>query len=160
MANSSDMFELLPLYLSLVYGNFPKDASSNNRPATTLKHWWRSVLLYWSLLVVIRELHKLLVYQLKYMVIDIFIDVKQVECVIWNWESDALYYDQYFFINGNNAVELNLPQSMKIHLVVNISWVKLYKERLPGQPLQKPGPMTVTEDCDIEYEVDYIVDSH
>ena len=49
---------------------------------------------------------------------------------------------------------------MKIHPVVNISRVKLYKERLPGQPLQKPGPVTVTEDCDVEYEVDYIVDSH
>ena len=61
---------------------------------------------------------------------------------------------------SNNAVELKLPQSMKIHLVINISRVKLYKERLPGQPLQKPGLITVTEDCDIEYEVDYIVDSH
>ena len=48
---------------------------------------------------------------------------------------------------------------MKIHPVVNISRVKPYKERLPGQPLQKPGPVTVTEDCDMEYEVDYIVDS-
>ena len=60
---------------------------------------------------------------------------------------------------SNNAVELKLPQSMKIHLVVNISCVKLYKERLPGQPLQKPGPMTVTENCDMEYKVDYIIDS-
>ena len=49
---------------------------------------------------------------------------------------------------------------MKIHPVVNISRVKLYKERLPGQPLQKPGSVTVTEDCDVEYEVDYIIDSH
>ena len=60
---------------------------------------------------------------------------------------------------GNNAVELKLPRSMKIHPVVNISRVKPYKERLPGQPLQKPGPITVTEDRDIEYKVDYIVDS-
>ena len=48
---------------------------------------------------------------------------------------------------------------MKIHPVVNISCVKPHKERLPGQPLQKPGPVTVTEDYDVEYEVDYIVDS-
>ena len=60
---------------------------------------------------------------------------------------------------GNNAVELKLPQSMKIHPVVNISQIKPYKKRFPGQPLQKPGPVTVTEDCDVEYEVDYIVDS-
>ena len=42
---------------------------------------------------------------------------------------------------------------------MNISRVKLYKERLPGQPLQKPGPITVTENHDVEYEVDYIIDS-
>ena len=42
---------------------------------------------------------------------------------------------------------------------MNISQVKPYKERLPRQPLQKPGPVTVTEDRDIEYEVNYIVDS-
>ena len=61
---------------------------------------------------------------------------------------------------GNNTVELKLPRSMKIHPVVNISQVKPYKERLPRQPLQKPGPVIVTEDCDVEYEVNYIVDSH
>ena len=61
---------------------------------------------------------------------------------------------------SNNAVELKLSQSMKIHPVVNISRVKLYKERLLGQPLQKPGPVTVTEDHDVEYKVNYIVDSH
>ena len=59
---------------------------------------------------------------------------------------------------SNNAVELKLPRSMKIHPVVNISQVKLYKERLLGQALQKPGPITVTEDRDIEYKVNYIVD--
>ena len=59
----------------------------------------------------------------------------------------------------NNAVELKLSRSMKIHLVINMSCVKLYKERLPGQPLQKPRPITVTEYCDVEYEVNYIVDS-
>ena len=48
----------------------------------------------------------------------------------------------------------------EIHLVINISHVKLYKERLLGQPLQKPGSITVTKDRDIEYEVDYIVDFH
>ena len=42
---------------------------------------------------------------------------------------------------------------------MNISRVKLYKERLPGQPLQKPGLIIVTEDHDVEYEVDYIIDS-
>ena len=36
---------------------------------------------------------------------------------------------------------------------MNISQVKPYKERLPGQPLQKPGPVTITEDCDIKYNI-------
>ena len=48
---------------------------------------------------------------------------------------------------------------MKIHLVVNISWVKSYKEHLEGQPTFKPGPVQVTEDREIEFEVDYIVES-
>ena len=60
---------------------------------------------------------------------------------------------------SNNAIELKLPQSMKIHPVMNISQVKLYKERLPRQALQKPGPVAVTEDHDVEYKVNYIVDS-
>ena len=48
---------------------------------------------------------------------------------------------------------------MKIHPVVNISQVKSYKERLEGQPTFKPGPVQVTEDREIECEVDYIVES-
>ena len=48
---------------------------------------------------------------------------------------------------------------MHIHLVVNISHVKPYRECLPGQPVSAPGPSTVTEDCEEEYEVDYVMDS-
>ena len=48
---------------------------------------------------------------------------------------------------------------MRIHLVVNISHVKSYCDRLPGQPVSAPGPSNVTEDRDEEYEVDYVVDS-
>ena len=62
-------------------------------------------------------------------------------------------------MKGSNAVELRLPKSMRIHPVVNISRVKPYKERLPGQPVDRPGPVLVTEDRDDEYEVDYLVDS-
>ena len=57
-------------------------------------------------------------------------------------------------------MELHLPRSMRIHPVVNISHVKPYRERLPGQPVTAPGPSNVTEDHEEEYEVDYIVDSH
>ena len=62
-------------------------------------------------------------------------------------------------LKGSNAVELKLPSSMRIHPVVNVSRIKPYKERLPGQRIDKPGAVTVTEDGDPEYLVDYIVDS-
>ena len=48
---------------------------------------------------------------------------------------------------------------MCIHPVVNISHVKPYRDRLLGQPVSAPGPSNVMEDCNEEYEVDYVVDS-
>ena len=48
---------------------------------------------------------------------------------------------------------------MKIHPVVNISRVKPYKERLEGQPTFKSGPVQVTEDREIEFKVESIIDS-
>ena len=60
---------------------------------------------------------------------------------------------------GTNAVKLRLSRSMRIHLVVNISHVKPYRDCLPGQPVSAPGPSTVMEDREEEYEVEYVVDS-
>ena len=60
---------------------------------------------------------------------------------------------------GTNAVELRLPHSMRIHPVVNISRVKPYHDRLPGQPVSAPGPSNITEDHKEEYEVESVVDS-
>ena len=48
---------------------------------------------------------------------------------------------------------------MRIHLVVNISRVKPYRNRLPGQPVSAPGPSNIMEDHEEEYEVEYVVDS-
>ena len=48
---------------------------------------------------------------------------------------------------------------MRIHPVVNISRVKPYRDRLPGQPVSAPGPSNITEDRNKEYEVDYVMDS-
>ena len=59
-----------------------------------------------------------------------------------------------------NAVELKLPKTLRIHPVVNVSRVKPYLGPLPGQPISRPGPVHVSEECDEEYEVDYIVASH
>ena len=58
-----------------------------------------------------------------------------------------------------NVVELKLPKTLRIHLVVNVSRVKPYLGPLPGQPVSWPGPVQVSEERDEEYEVDYIVAS-
>ena len=58
-----------------------------------------------------------------------------------------------------NAVELKLPKTLRIHPVVNVSRVKPYLGPLPGQPMSRPGLIQVSEECDEEYEVDYIVAS-
>ena len=59
-----------------------------------------------------------------------------------------------------NVVELKLPKSLRIHPVVNVSHVKPYLGPLPGQPVSQFGLIQVSEECDEEYEVDYIVASH
>src|SRR4029434_8556644 len=59
-----------------------------------------------------------------------------------------------------NAVELKLPKTLRIHLVVNVSHVKPYLGPLPGQPVSWPGLIQVSEKHNEEYEVDYIVASH
>ena len=48
---------------------------------------------------------------------------------------------------------------MHIHPVINISHIKPYCDHLPGQPVSAPGPSSVTEDHEEEYEVDFVVDS-
>ena len=59
-----------------------------------------------------------------------------------------------------NVVELKLPKTLRIHPVVNVSHVKPYLGPLPGQPVSRPSPIQVSEECDEEYEVDYIVASY
>ena len=58
-----------------------------------------------------------------------------------------------------NAVKLKLPKTLRIHPVVNVSCVKPYLEPLSSQPVSRPSPVQVSEECDEEYEVDYIVAS-
>ena len=58
-----------------------------------------------------------------------------------------------------NAVELKLPKTLRIHPVVNVSCVKPYLGPLPCQPVSRPSPVQVSEECDEEYKVDYIVAS-
>ena len=42
-----------------------------------------------------------------------------------------------------NAVKLQLPNSMRIHLVVNVSWVVRYREQVKGQKKKKGKPVEV-----------------
>ena len=58
-----------------------------------------------------------------------------------------------------NTVELKLLKTLWIHPVVNVSRVKPYLGPLPGQPVSQPSPIHVSEECNEEYEVDYIVAS-
>ena len=60
---------------------------------------------------------------------------------------------------GTNTIKHRLPRSMCTHPVVNISHVKPYHNQLLGQPVSAPGPSNITEYCNEEYEVDYIMDS-
>ena len=59
---------------------------------------------------------------------------------------------------GDNAVRLHLPKMMRIHPVVNISRVQPYKELLEGQTTIRPGLVKLTEDREIKYEIDHVVD--
>jgi len=42
-----------------------------------------------------------------------------------------------------NVVKLHLPSSMRIHLVVNVSWIVRYKEQVKGQKKEKGKPVEV-----------------
>ena len=59
-----------------------------------------------------------------------------------------------------SAIKLQLPRSLQIHPVVNVSQIKPYHEQMEGQTSYQPRPVHVTEDRDNEWEMDYIVDSY
>ena len=43
----------------------------------------------------------------------------------------------------SNAVKLQLPSSMRIHPVVNVSWIVCYKEQVKGQKKEEEKPVEV-----------------
>jgi len=43
---------------------------------------------------------------------------------------------------SSNAVKLHLPSLMRIHLVVNVSWIVRYKEQVKGQKKEEGKPVT------------------
>ena len=42
-----------------------------------------------------------------------------------------------------NAVKLRLPSSMRIHLVINVSWIVWYKEQVEEQKKKEGKPVEV-----------------
>jgi len=52
----------------------------------------------------------------------------------------------------SNAIELELPKSIKIHPVVNASRVQLYKPQVEGQKRTLPKPVIIKEEEEFEVE--------
>jgi len=46
-------------------------------------------------------------------------------------------------IISSNVVELELPATVKIHLVVNVSWIKWYVDQVDGQRKETPQPVVI-----------------
>ena len=59
-------------------------------------------------------------------------------------------------IISSNAIELELPSSIKIYPIVNVSWVCLYKPQVKGQKRMPPKPVIIEEEE--EFEVKRILD--
>ena len=53
---------------------------------------------------------------------------------------------------SSNAVKLRLPSSMRIHLVVNVSWIVKYKEQVKGQKKEEGKPVEIegVEEWEVE----------
>jgi len=53
---------------------------------------------------------------------------------------------------SSNVVKLRLPSSMRIHLVVNVSWIVWYKEQVRGQKKEEGKPVEVegVEEWEVE----------
>ena len=55
-------------------------------------------------------------------------------------------------IVSSNAIELKLPKSIKIHLVVNASRVRLYKPQIEGQKRTPPKLVIIKEEKEFKVE--------
>ena len=55
-------------------------------------------------------------------------------------------------IISSNVVELELPTTVKIHLVVNVSWIKRYIDQVDGQRKEKPQPVVIKGEKEWEVE--------
>jgi len=58
-------------------------------------------------------------------------------------------------IISTNAIELDLPSTIKIHIVVNINRVQRYRDQVEGQKREQPAPVIIEREE--EYEVEKIL---
>jgi len=58
-------------------------------------------------------------------------------------------------IISTNIIELDLPNTVKIHPVVNVSRVQRYKDQVEGQKKKRPAPVII--EGEEEYEVEKIL---
>ena len=58
-------------------------------------------------------------------------------------------------IISSNVVELELPTTIKIHLVVNVSQIKWYVDQVNGQRKETPQPVVI--EGEEEWEVEKIL---
>ena len=58
-------------------------------------------------------------------------------------------------IISTNAIELELPSTIKIHPIVNVSRVYMYRDQVEGQRKEQPLPVVIKEEE--EYEVEKIL---
>jgi len=58
-------------------------------------------------------------------------------------------------IISSNAVKLELPSTVRIHLVVNISRIRKYVEQVEGQKKEQPVPVII--EGEEEWEVERIL---
>jgi len=58
-------------------------------------------------------------------------------------------------IISSNAVELELPNTIRIHPVVNVSRIQRYKSQVEGQRKEMPQPVVIEEEE--EWEVEKII---
>ena len=55
-------------------------------------------------------------------------------------------------IVSSNAVELELPNTIKIHSVVNVSRIRRYVGQVEGQRKEQPAPVIIEEEKKWEVE--------
>jgi len=58
-------------------------------------------------------------------------------------------------IISSNAIELDLPSSVRIHLVVNVSRIRRYRDQMKGQKVMPPPPVEIQGE--MEYKVEKIL---